>query len=106
MIKVTSKQLKRFLREQKVLTKFKQNLKQDYSQRNIPELCADEGVDVLYGAFFWNVTPEGYDFWRDLQRKFKQFLINEYSWRDSRGRLYLKEGYYIDEKWGLQHETN
>lgn len=54
--------LEKFLRKEKVLTKFKKNV-------NLP---TDEIVDDISTSFSWSDTPEGHEFWKELDTKFRQ----------------------------------
>lgn len=65
--------LKKFLRDNKVLTRFRLNC------RNSKEGFTGIGsaLDRKYknysigGGFIWADTPEGHKFWAELERKFK-----------------------------------
>lgn len=65
--------LKKFLRDNKVLTRFKLNC------RNYNEGFTGIGYALdnkckhysIGGGFIWADTPEGHEFWGKLERKFK-----------------------------------
>ena len=64
------KRLKNFLRSEKVLTKFRLNCRNCDTGVPLGELCW-----VSIGtAFVWEETPEGREFWKRLDMKFKVYL--------------------------------
>ena len=70
------KKLKKFLRDNKVLTKFKLNCRNCGS--SIYSYNFGYALDRKYeyygigAGFIWSDTPEGHKFWEDLQRKFEE----------------------------------
>lgn len=59
------RKLKKFLRNNKVLTKFKLNCK------NIENgMSLGEGVSCIGSAFVWSKSPEGREFWSNLEYRF------------------------------------
>lgn len=69
-----------FLRDNNALTEFKANLKK--SKKNMLELLIriyEENYapcNYLVGAFVWRKTPEGFDFWCDLNHEWL-YLIDK-----------------------------
>lgn len=68
----TKKTVEAFLREEKLLTKFKKNYKSDINYTLAKELKGldDEGIT---GGFVWAETPEGFDFWEAVQEKYEAY---------------------------------
>lgn len=60
-------ELERFLREQGLFDRFKENCKGRPDRKPVQKVLRDP---VISGAFTWCKTPEGHDFWEDVQRKF------------------------------------
>ena len=57
-----TKELEDFLRKEKVLTKFKKNVKGNSTKR-LP-------IDLISAGFLWDDSPEGLQFWIDLNNEF------------------------------------
>lgn len=78
MKKETMTELEKFLREEKVFTKFKVNYKKLNSPLRDPikTFLRKEGgfYRVIKRGFVWNNTPEGGDFWKNLNDKFVEYL--------------------------------
>lgn len=64
-----SKQLKKFLRDRKLLTRFKLN-----TQTIRTPFSFGVNYSSIGSAFVWKGTPEGYDFWSDLDYKFEEHI--------------------------------
>lgn len=65
--------LKKFLRDNKVLTRFKLNCN-NYSRgfTGIGDALDKEYENYTIGdSFIWADTPEGHEFWAELERKFE-----------------------------------
>lgn len=68
-----SEQLKNFLRGKKLLTRFKLNAKNTFKEGFVfGERSPNIGM-----AFIWSSTPEGSEFWRDLDIEFKEYITAE-----------------------------
>jgi len=57
-----TKELEDFLRKEKVLARFKRNVK-DTNTKKLP-------IDSTLGGFRWAKSPEGIKFWIDIDDKF------------------------------------
>ena len=71
----------KYLKENKLYSKFIRNMKADGEYTNITDLVA--GVDKannklgwdttpIAAAFVWNATKEGYAFWSNIDARFRQ----------------------------------
>jgi len=71
----------KFLREKRVLTKFRRNLKSNkYNTTTIKALAEREGGitgDVIWECFTWEDTPEGHTYWKALARKWQKAFKTE-----------------------------
>jgi len=73
--------LKKFLREKRVLTKFKKNIKK----------CLTKSIETYYITninfpFHWSDTEEGHNFWSNLDKQFSTINI-ETSWTDNKLKM-------------------
>jgi len=68
--------LEKFLREKRVLTRFKKNVK-NYRKGKITAVYARS----IGSAFIWYETSEGQDFWNDLHDEFEEERNNHYKLR-------------------------
>lgn len=61
---------KRFLENNKIFDIFCDNLKADASCNNFDCLFKNTTAPgFIYGAFYWDKTPQGRDFWQDINDK-------------------------------------
>ena len=60
-------ELKKFLKKEGVYEKFVANVDEYWSKFNTINKCAFE---TIIDAFLWRQTPEGHDFWKNLDDKF------------------------------------
>ena len=67
---IINKQLEMFLHKENVYDKFMKNAKEQWSK----DLA--EGDTEILDAFIWYDTPEGHDYWKDLDKKYNQYLKN------------------------------
>jgi len=67
------KELIAFLKKHRVLTKFKKNFKKHGHIADLEYFCSIVDTDShISGAFGWDDTEEGLDFWDDLNIKWKE----------------------------------
>jgi len=59
-----------FLDANQCRAKFDSNLNPRYTLKDIVEF---DVPSLITFAFNWTTTPEGYDYWRDLDRKWYEF---------------------------------
>jgi len=43
-----------------------------YKGAHEPELC---GLNTMYAAFLWESTPEGYEYWKQVNSELRRFLM-------------------------------
>lgn len=72
MTKRGLKILKKVLKESKAYTKFKINVRRDN------RLIADISAPSIGMAFIWSDSPEGYEYWYDLDSKLDEEIIKSY----------------------------
>ena len=70
---------KKFLTNNRAYSKFVRNIKSQWRNRNFTEYCdRDENWDrIIYRAFHWRITPEGFSYWNVLNNKWEKLLENE-----------------------------
>jgi len=68
-----TKTVEAFLRREKLLVKFKKNYKPSeyYTLANELKGLHEEGIS---GGFVWQETPEGMDFWWDINIKYLDYI--------------------------------
>jgi len=69
----------KFLKSKRIFSKFERNLKSDrditfdeYSDSKSEE----GGIDLLISAFYWDQTPENYDFWDEIDEDWRKIVNN------------------------------
>ena len=62
------KNLEKFLRKNKILTKFKKNHDMSFNSNH-------EATNIKQ-SFVWTDTPEGFKFWKEINNKFLKEIIN------------------------------
>lgn len=61
-----TKRLKNFLRSKKLLTRFKLNSRNCITGIDTPFISGK----YISSYFIWSGTPEGHDFWKNIDREF------------------------------------
>lgn len=72
----TPEQIKEWLERQPWYEQYKTNLFQqsDSSLESRECLSGQAGLHTISGAFCWQITEEGFDFWNDVDRKFMDWF--------------------------------
>lgn len=39
--------------------------------------CGLHGEDTISNSFIWMVTPEGYDYWREIDKQFREWFYGD-----------------------------
>lgn len=67
--------LEDFLRRERALTKWKNNAKKAGKSKVYISNRLDRASTLAFGgAFLWNETPEGLDFWVELNRRYTYII--------------------------------
>lgn len=67
------KLLNKFLRENKCKRKYYRNCKNDPYQDDLAVMELNFTSSFITGAFIWDVTPEGYEYWLDICEKWETY---------------------------------
>lgn len=62
----------KFLKKHGALRKFKANLK-DRKNITIDYYCNIDNDPTIGGGFTWKITPEGYNYWSNLDRLWEKY---------------------------------
>ena len=63
-----------FLKENNCYAKFKDNFYRENPEKDFAEFMCSNIYNILIIAFSWSETPEGREYWRNMNYKWVDFL--------------------------------
>lgn len=79
MVVSSSGQVQQWLKSQPWWEAFKANFETQKTSefRTMTELLQKAWNEPIASAFYWDRTPEGFEFWKNIDDKFLKFYYNE-----------------------------